>query len=115
MIQQIINDAKAMEAETIRSEVDAHNTRSCSVLLVGLEAWRWWGTSWLLLLHERSLGLLVIKALQHVQCCSQELLCGTLISNRHLKFLVLLLAVFSCALELHLHLSNLCLQLIDGF
>ena len=29
MIQQIINDAKAMEAETIRSEEDAQKASSC--------------------------------------------------------------------------------------
>merc|ERR1719473_1091589 len=92
----------------------AHNTASCSVLLVGLEAWRRRRACRLLLLQEGSRGLLLVEALEDVERCCEQLLSGTLVRDGHLELLVLLLAVLTSTLHLHLHLCNLGLQLIDG-
>merc|ERR1719506_250604 len=91
----------------------AHDSTSSGILLVGLKAWRWWGSCWLLNLHQSGC-LLGIEALQDVEGSSQQLLGGTLIGNCSLELFVLLLAVFSSPLHLDLHLSHLALELGNG-
>merc|ERR1719238_1599251 len=45
--------------------------------------------------------------------CRQQLLCCSLVCHSGLKFLVLLLAVFTCTFHLHLHLFDFRLESID--
>merc|ERR1719215_784772 len=86
----------------------AHDTSSSTTLLVLLESrWRRWAL--LLLLHKGSL-LLLIESLEDVQGCRQKFLRSTLISNNLLKFLVLLLAIFTSTLQLSVELGDLRLQ-----
>merc|ERR1719253_352566 len=90
-----------------------HDTTCSGILLVSLKTWwrRWAGR--LFSLHE-SRSFLCIKAFQYIEGCSEELLCGTLISNCHLELLVFLLAILASTLHLHLHLSDLALQCVNG-
>merc|ERR1719502_214420 len=64
-----------------------HDSTGSSILLVGLEAWRWRWAGWLLDLDKG--GLLGVEALEDVEGCSQELLGRTLISNGCLELFVL--------------------------
>merc|ERR1719162_432409 len=77
-------------------------------LLVLLETCWWWWTSWLLLHLKKC--LLVKDLLQNIKSRSQELLCGTLISNSLLEIGILLLAIFTGALCLCLHFCDLALE-----
>merc|ERR1719253_814290 len=90
-----------------------HDTTCCGILLVRLETWwrRWAGR--LFGLHE-SRSFLGIKAIQDIEGCSEELLRGALIRNCHLELLVFLLAILASTLHLHLHLSDLALQSVNG-
>merc|ERR1719223_1105212 len=83
----------------------AHDTSRSTALLVLLESrWRRWAL--LLLLHKGSL-LLLIESFEDVQGRRQKFLRSTLIGNNLLKFLVLLLAIFTSTLQLGVELGNL--------
>mmetsp|Transcript_78753 Transcript_78753/g.172692 ORF Transcript_78753/g.172692 Transcript_78753/m.172692 type:complete len:422 (+) Transcript_78753:254-1519(+) len=98
-------------ADDLLDELD--DTSAAGVVLVGLEAGRRRGSSWLLPLQQRG-SLLVVEVAEHLQRSLQELLGLPLVGDHGLEVLVLELSVLSGALELHLHLGNLALQCLDG-
>mmetsp|Transcript_65017 Transcript_65017/g.168986 ORF Transcript_65017/g.168986 Transcript_65017/m.168986 type:complete len:253 (+) Transcript_65017:182-940(+) len=91
----------------------AHHAATCGVLIVGLEASRRRRPHRLLLLHQGCRLALLVEVSKHTQGCLQQLLRLTLVRHRCLELFVLLLAVLTRALQLHLHLRNLSLQGID--
>merc|ERR1719465_229891 len=92
----------------------AHNTARSGVLPVRLEAWGRRRPRRLLLLADSEKRRLVVIALEDGQGLRKQLLRRALVRHGRLELLVLLLAVLSRTLELHLHLRDLCLQGLNG-
>mmetsp|Transcript_78744 Transcript_78744/g.172644 ORF Transcript_78744/g.172644 Transcript_78744/m.172644 type:complete len:330 (+) Transcript_78744:254-1243(+) len=98
-------------ADDLLDELD--DTSAAGVVLVGLEAGRRRGSSWLLPLQQRG-SLLVVEVAEHLQRSLQELLGLPLVGDGGLELGVFLLTVFASPLQLHLHLRDLRVELVDG-
>merc|ERR1719291_677646 len=90
-----------------------HHSSRGRVFLVGFKAWGRGRSSGLLPLNQCSGLLLAVKVLQNCKGSLQQFLRCTLICHRRLEFLVFLLPIFTCSLQLHLHLSDLSLQSLN--